>query len=56
MNDINQIYKKDFKEALINTYKLLSNKEKSLNKIISQINKKLTKYDFYEQKNFTGMR
>jgi hypothetical protein len=57
MNEILFIYKKDYKE--INTVKAnrtLLNQEKFLNRTFVQISKKLNKYNFYEAKNFTGIR
>jgi len=56
VNEIALIVKKDYKESFLNPYKVLANQEKYLNKTLTQISKKLTKYNFLEQKNFTGIR
>ncbi len=56
INEILLIYQSDYKEQVTNPYSLLELQSKSLNKTMNQVTKKLSKYAFYEQKNFTGIR
>ncbi len=56
IEEIGIIYKKDFKSSPIFPYQNISNQEKTLNRTLTRINKRLNKYNFYEGKNFTGIR
>lgn len=57
MNEVLFVYKKDYKEfSTFNSNKTFYNQEKYLNRTLGIVSKKLNKYNFYETKNFTGIR